>query len=300
MSDGTVQPDLSVVVPSVTGWEDLKGCLDALARQRGVTVEAIVVDRLGEPVLRAVRREFPAVRLVAAPSGTPIPTMRRLGIAVASAPIVGVIEDHVQVPTDWAARMLEAQRAGADVVGGAVENGATGRLAYWSAFLCEYGQSLAPAAGPVDRLPGNNVTYRRHLLERFSDRLAEDRWENHLHHALAAAGVVLLSRPDIVVSHCLHITVGQYVQQRYYYSRSFAGQRAAGAGALRRLALGLGAAALPPVLLWRIVRAVWRSRRYRLQLLVSLPLIAGYVVVWAAGEVVGAWFGPGDALSKVA
>ncbi len=300
MSDGATAPELSVVVPSVSGWDDLKDCLAALAAQRGARVEAVVVDRCGEQVRAALRREFPAARLVEVPAGTPSPAMRRLGIAASRSPVVGVSEDHVLVPRDWAARMLEAHRAGAEVVGGAVANGATAGLADWSAFLCEYGQCLAPPAGPASRLPGNNVTYRRALLERFADRIAEDRWEDHLHRAFAEGGVELLSRPDIVGSHRQHTTVRRYARQRYWYSRCYAGQRAAAAGLLRRLALGFGAVALPPGLLGRIVRAVWRSPRYRGRLLASLPLIACFTIVWGAGEAAGAWFGAGDAAARVA
>jgi hypothetical protein len=115
-----------------------------------------------------------------------------------------------------------------------------------------------------------------------------------------AAGVRLWSRPDIVVAHRQRTTVWRYASQRYWYSRSFAGQRAADAGTLRRFVLGLGAAVLPPVLLARIVRNVWADGRCRSELLASLPLIVIYVIVWGAGEVAGAWLGPGDALSRVA
>lgn len=299
VADRDIQPDLSVVVPSVSGWDDLRDCLAALDAQRGARVEAVVVDRLGEAVRSAVRREHPSARLVEAPADAAIPVMRRLGIAAARAAVVGVIEDHVLVPPDWATRMLEAQRSGAEVVGGAVANGATTGLADWPAFLCEYSRCVAPPAGRADSLPGNNVTYRRTLLDRFAGVIAEDRWEDHLHRALVEAGVELLSRPDIVVSHRQHTSVGRYARQRWLYSRTFAAQRAAAAGALRRLVLGVAALALPPLLLGRIVRDVWRTR-YRGRLLASLPLIACFTVVWGAGEAAGAWFGPGDAPAKVA
>jgi hypothetical protein len=298
MAEG-VAPELSVVVPSVSGWGDLADCVAALAAQCGANVETIVVDRVGESVRGQLRRERPDVRLVEAPAGTSIPALRRLGFRAARASVVGVIEDHVLVPADWAARMLEAHRGGAQVVGGSIENGATGRLVDWSAFLCEYAQCLAPAAGPGDAVPGNNVTYRRALLERYAETIEADRWEDHLHRALVEGGIRLEMRPAIAVSHFQRTTVLRYARQRFWYSRSYAGQRAAGAAPLKRLALGLGAVLLPPVLLWRIVRAVWASGKHRPELLASLPLLALYVLVWAWGEVVGAWWGAGDSLSRV-
>ena len=55
--------------------------------------------------------------------------------------------------------------------------------------------------------------------------------------------------------------------------------------------------ALPPVLLVRIISRVAVRPQDRLHLLKALPLIALFVVSWAAGEVVGALAGPGDAMS---
>jgi glycosyltransferase involved in cell wall biosynthesis len=300
VTDSAAPPELSVVVPSVSGWLDLRDCIVALEGQQDADIEVVVVDRLGETVRGALRRDFPRVQLVQAPPATSIPALRRLGFRAARADVVGVIEDHVLVPPDWAARMLAAHRQGAMAVGGALANGATERLVDWAAFLCEYASCLAPAAGPVERLPGNNVTYRRALLERFGDCVAEDRWEDHLHSTLRAAGIVLVSRPEIVVLHRQRTTADRYARQRFLYSRSFAGQRVAGRGGLVRAARGLGAVALPPVLLARIVRAVWATGQHRWELLAALPLLAAFVTVWAAGEAAGAWLGPGRALAKVA
>ena len=56
---------LSVVIPSVTGFADLDGCLAAVERQRAdVDLEIIVVDRLGDEVRRAVAMKYPAARVV--------------------------------------------------------------------------------------------------------------------------------------------------------------------------------------------------------------------------------------------
>jgi len=292
-------PQLSVVVPSVNGWGDLEGCLRALSAQEGARVEVLVADRVGEAVRAPVRRDFPDAVLIEAAPGTTIPALRRMAFRAARADVVGVIEDHVLVPSDWARRMLAAHAEGHQVVGGAVENAATGTLVDWSAFLCEYHQSLTVPTGNAAWVTGNNVTYRRALLERFADVLTDERWENHLHDAIRAAGIPLESRPGIVVGHRKHYTVGEYVSQRFLYSRSWAGARMAGAPAARRAAYGVAAFALPPILLWRIVKAVRATGRFGTELRRSVPLLLVYVVAWAAGESAGAWFGAGDALRRV-
>lgn len=288
-----------MVVPSVNGWRDLDGCLAALSAQEGARIETLVVDRVGAAVREPLRSRYPSARLLEAGPGTTIPALRRQAFAAARADVVGVIEDHVIVPRDWARRMLAEHARGAQVVGGAIENAATGTLVDWSAFLCEYSHCLQPPHGSSSWLPGNNVTYRRALLERFATVIAEERWENRLHDALREAGIELRSLPGIVVGHQKHYSIAEYVTQRYLYSRSYAGGRLAGAGAARRLAMGLASCALPPVLLWRVVLRVWRSGRHRVQLAHSMPLLGVYVLSWAAGEAVGCWFGPGDALSRV-
>jgi hypothetical protein len=293
--------ELTVVIPSVNGWSDLSGCLQALAPEReSVRLEVLVADRCGAPVREQLRASFPWARLIEAPADTTIPRLRALAFAQATGDSVAVIEDHVLVPRGWARRLLNLQGSGEDVVGGAVENAATDRLVDWAAFLCEYSHLLPPLPeGPVASLPGNNTVYRRSLLEKYQSVTGEDRWEDHLHRRMREDGVVLYSRPDILVGHKKHYTVWEYLSQRYLYSRSYAGMRLRGAPASRRVAYGFAAFALPPLLFVRTVRTIWRKKCHRPELMKSLPLLALFVSGWGWGEVVGAWFGPGDALAKV-
>jgi hypothetical protein len=293
--------DLSVVVPSVNGWSDLNGCLAALeAQRRDASIEVLVVDRLGESVRAQVRSRYPAVRLLEADPGTTIPDLRAMAFAAAQGRSVAVIEDHVLVPAGWARQLLDAQERGEEVVGGSVENAAIQRTVDWAAFLCEYSHLLPPLAdGPSDWLTGNNTVYRRTLLERYRAVTEQGRWENYLHDRLREDGITLYCRPAIRVGHKKHYTIWEYFSQRYLYSRSYAGARVADAPGPRRLAYGLAACALPPVLFYRTVARIWKKGSHRGELVRSLPLLALFVTGWAAGEVVGAWFGPGDALSKV-
>jgi len=294
------RPDLSVVIPSVNGWSDLEGCLQALAQQSGrVTIEVLVADRVGETVRTRLRGQYPHIRLLEFRSATSIPALRASAFRVARAEIVGVIEDHVIVPPDWAQRMIAAHHEGGQVVGGTVDNSARERLVDWAAFLCEYSHCLAPPAGPTAWLAGNNVTYRRSLLECFRDTVSQERWEDYLHDAMQRAGITLVSRPDIRVGHKKHYTVGEYLCQRYLYARSYAGMRVEKAGQIQKFAYGLAAFALPPILLYRTVSRVLRARRYRQELVRSLPLLMLFVSSWAVGEAIGYWRGPGNALGKV-
>lgn len=294
-------PSLSVIIPSVNGWGDLAGCLEALETERGqVELQVIVVDRVGEELRSEVRGRFPRVVILDAPAGTTIPDLRAMGFSRAEGDAVAVIEDHVQVPSGWGQKMLEALREGADVVGGAIENLAMEGAIDRAAFLCEYSHLLPPLPrGPVASLAGNNVVYRRSVLERYKGVLTAGRWENHLHDAMRADGIELISRPDIRVGHKKHYTMREYVSQRFLYSRSYAGGRAETWPWWRRTIYGVAALGLPVLLLWRVVSTVWRKGVNRVEIIRALPLLLVFVVSWGVGETVGAWAGQGDALSRV-
>lgn len=299
---------LSVVVPSVNTLADVDRTLAALERERSnVPLEILLVDRLGETVRSAVRERYPLVRIIEAPHTVTIPAMRQMAFEAAQGEFIAVIEDHVIVPPGWARALIDAERAARAeagerdaIVGGSVENAATRRIVDWAAFLCEYSHCITPMpSGPSDWVTGNNVIYPRSLLRRYLDRLSPDQWENYLHGLMRADGVTLVLRPDIWVGHEKYYTLWEYLTQRYLYARSYAGARVAQASVVKRLAYGVAAAALPPVLFARTISRILAKKRHRAQLMLSIPLIAIFVCAWAAGEVVGSWFGAGDSLEKV-
>jgi hypothetical protein len=292
---------LSVVVPSVNGWSDLRGCLDALLRQADrVPLEILVPERCGAAVRDAVSRHCPQASLIPVSPDTTIPEMRALAFRAARGTAIAVIEDHVVVPPGWAERLLAEIGRGAAVVGGSVENAATGTLVDKAAFLCEYSHCLPPLpAGPSTWLTGNNVAYRRDVLERYRDVVEAGRWEDYLHDRLRADGVELICRPEIRVGHKKHYSFAEYLSQRYLYARSYAGARVAGAPASARAFYGIASAALPALLFVRTVRRVLRKTRDVGLVLRCSPLIATFVTAWGVGEFVGYWFGPGDSLRRV-
>lgn len=260
-----------------------------------MALEVLVPARQTPQAVAEMAARFPWVRLLPAPVECTIPDLRALAFRTASAPAVAVIEDHVLVPEGWAGAMLRALESGAVAVGGAVENAATETLLDWAAFLCEYSQVPPPplAAGEVGGLTGNNTVYRRSALEAARPAWEAGRWEDHLHAALRAAGGRLEQRPEIVVGHRKHYTLGEYTGS----GTSTPGR---GPGCGRRDGRP-GAGPPPGRSRWRcrrccfvrIVRTVWGKGRHRGLLLRSLPLLAVFVLAWGWGEVVGYWAGPG-------
>ncbi len=288
-------------MPSVNGLHDLVPCCEALEAVRArLPLEVLIVDRLGGNVAETIQRRFPWVTLHAVPRSTTIPQMRDQAFRIARADAIAVIEDHVIVPPEWGTRLLAALASGHDVVGGPIENAATGRLLDWATFLCEYSACLPPLPeGEVPWLPGNNVVYRRTRLAEFLTVTAEGAWENRLHDAMRASGVRLICHADLLVGHKKHFGFFEYIGQRFLYSRSYAGARMRGASFAKRMATGAAAFALPPLLWLRITRSLVAKQVPMGRVLATMPFIGAFVVSWGLGEVVGYWTGAGDALSRV-
>lgn len=290
-----------MVIPAVNGLDHLQAVLVALNRERaGIALEVLVVSR-PDPELRSrVLGEWSWVEVVDVGSDTPIPQMRAAAFAVARAPLIAVLEDHVIVPPGWTQRVVAAARETGGVVGGPLENLATRTLIDRAAFFCEYSHCLPPGpSGDSDWLPGNNVAYPAAMLRQHAAIATAGGWENEIHAAIRRSGGRLVFVPEMVAGHDMSYSFGGYVAQRYLYARSYAGNRIRGASFALRVAYSFATLALPVLLLVRISRNVLGNSRYRQLFLMSLPLLALFVVAWAAGEIVGYLAGPGDALGKV-
>ena len=302
MPDSAVtKPALTIVVPSVNGLHDLVPCCEALAKVREHTAtEVLVVDRIGGNIEATIKARFPWVTFHSLPRATTIPQMRDAAFRIARADAIAVIEDHVIVPPEWGQRLLASLAHGHDVVGGPIENAATGRLLDWATFLCEYSACLPPLPeGEAAWLPGNNIVYRKSVLQRFLSVTAEGAWENRLHDAMRQDGVHLECKAELLVGHKKHFGFFEYIGQRFLYSRSYAGARMRNAGLLKRLATGAAAFALPPLLLLRIVKSLTAKRVPIGRIVTTMPFIGVFVIAWGLGEVVGYWLGGGDALARV-
>jgi hypothetical protein len=292
---------IGVIIPAVTTFENLTRTLKALERERSsFALDAFVVSRQGPSFDQGVRTAFPWVYVLDVPTETPVPLMRLRGLRAVQGDCVAIIEDHVTVPVGWAALLASRVRETGGVVAGPLSNGANESLTSQAAFLCEYAACLPPLpAGEASWLPGNNTGYPTALLLAHADVLEAGGWEDEIHRRIRASGGKLWMEPALESHHHLPITAGQYVADRYWYSRAFSAVRTRGAPFAIKIAYAAGAFLLPPVLLARILSAVLTRRQYLIVAVMSLPLLMLFVVAWAAGELVGYVAGAGRALGKV-
>jgi len=293
--------DLSVAIASVSGLPVLAECIEALERQRGVSVEVIVADRTGAPARDYLRAAHPGVRVIEAPAGTPIPELRAMAAREARSRTLAVLEDHCITGPGWAGKMLGALAEGHPVVAGPVKNFATRRLVDWAAFFCEYSAFMHPAPeGEAAMVPGNNVVYDRGAIEGFDEMMDEGLWDAALHERLKGRGVGLYMTPAVTVGHKMTGGLAWFLTQKFHFARAFAGARLAGASRALAPAYSLAALLLPLVIGRRITASIWRRGAYRREFVLSSPFLLLLLLAWAAGESVGYMAGPGRSTAKVA
>lgn len=113
-------PELAVVVPTRDRPAALAHCLAALAAQRDVTLEVVVVDDASvDPaaVEAVVAAHLPGARIVRAAGRGPA-AARNLGVARAHTPFVALTDDDCRPAPNWAATLLGRLRQDARVVAG--------------------------------------------------------------------------------------------------------------------------------------------------------------------------------------
>ncbi len=296
-------PELSVVVGLISGkLADLERCLTALAAQQGAPPFEILVP-YDEPCRDALtlQSKFPDVRFLpldgvdtraarAGGSREHHDTLRTLGMRAARGRFVLLTEDHAHAQPGWCAGLLKglADHPKAGCIGGAVECGGAGLLAF-AVYLCDFGRYMNPLAdGPAWYVSDSNVCYRRGVLDEVAEAWRGDYHETIVHGAIAAKGHELRLTPRVVVWQTRSgLTLGEALRERYVWGRSFAGSRVAGAGMGPRLVRAALTPLLPFVLTARLVNGVLQKKRAIGRMIAALPLLFLLSTVWSLGELVG-------------
>lgn len=296
-------PDLSVVVALISGKvADLERCLAALAAQEGAPPFEVIVP-FDEPcaAARGLAARFADVAFVplvgvdtraarAGGSREHHDTLRTLGLRRARGRNVILTEDHAHAEPRWCAGLLQAlaDHPQAGCVGGAVECGGRGLLAF-AVYLCDFGRYMSPLAeGPAWYVSDSNVCYRRAVLDAVADAWRDDYHETLVHGAIAAKGHELRLTPKVVVWQTRSgLTLGEALRERLVWGRSYAGSRVAQAGIGKRLVLAALTPLLPFVLTWRLLKGVLQKKRAIGRALLALPLLFLLSAVWSFGELIG-------------
>ena len=265
--------------------------------------EVILADRRQDEVSAAIRSRYPQVAIIDCPANTTLPVMRTLAFEQSRAAIVAVTEDHCVPAAGWLGEIIAAFEGQGDdmaAVGGTVVNGVTDTSFDWANFICEYGVFSPPVPeGPSGLIPGMNVAYRRSVLESVErERLTSGFWETTVHPIVLERGQRLVSRNSMKLFHCKRFTRALFFNQRWVYSRYYAGLRFAPSQLLKRIIASAASVILPPILLLRLFQAAMKKGLAG-KMFSALPTLVVLVVVWSAGEIWGYVFGAGDALAQL-
>lgn len=215
--------------------------------------------------------------------------LRAVGLNLAKAPIVALLEDHGTPSANWCDAVLAAHRnSDASGVGGAVENGLD-RLLNWAVYYCDFGRYQNPVpSGPVEFLSDSNVSYKRDALWSVKHLWADAFHETSVNWQLCRNGATLLLDPAMVVYQTRqNLRFFAALRERFVWGRSFAGTRALEISSLHRVLFAALSFLLPFVLTLRILALGIKKKRFLTKLLLSLPIIFLLQNFWALGEFVG-------------
>lgn len=299
-----MKPLLSIIIANANGQPEIVACLAALEKQAAHgLVEVIVVEPAGSEMAQTLHRQFTWVRSVLTDQNNSIPQMLVAGVACSLGEIIAVLEDHEIVLPGWCEAVLDAHRTypEAAAIAGPIDNGCIERITDWATFFCEYCKFMSPIqAGVTGAIPGNNVSYKRWVLEEsLPEDLAGGFWDNTLHPDLLRRGLQFRMEPNLKVLHQKRIGFFEFLEQRFHYSRYYAGSLVRDRGLLYRAAYSIACTVLPVILLKRILSCGLAKHTFRKEFLLSTPLLVCFTLVWAFGEMVGSLFGPGQSLALI-
>jgi len=285
-------PKLSVVIAGSSQHSTTRAAIEALgAGVRQGTIE-VLVSTAGP---QATFDDLGRVRVLPSRAGTIVPRLRSVGLAAAKAEIVALTEDFCVPTTAWADALLATHNAVDAIAIGGPMSRRQGSPTEWALTFQEYGRFFRHAPeGPVDDLPGTNVSYKAARLRTLlSDELAEIE-EIVVHGRLRSAGEVLWRAPRAVMYDVSRSRFRSAMRSLYHHGRLFGGRPPAGPRRLARLPFALMA---PAAQLVRIVAGTVPAG-HGTRLVRTLPTLVPMLLAWAAGETVGAALGAGDSRGR--
>lgn len=293
---------VTVLIPAYNAAGTIRGTLSSLLEQDfEEPYEIIVVDSSSDETPRIIAKEFPVVHLIHRSQQADPGTARNLGIVQAKGEIIACIDADCIASPDWLGRMVAAQRAGHQVVGGTIENGNPESLIAWAGYLGEFREWLPVGqARLVEHVPTCNISYHRSIFTRFGGFPTEFYPQEDLlyHWRLAQRGVPIWFTPDISVLHVHRSTWRAYNRHLRRIGRITARvlKLTGGEGIFlaRSPVLALLAAPVLPLVKWLRTVSVFMNQQpdvLRKHGLALVPFLVG-LTVWAVGFVEGAWAPP--------
>lgn len=276
------------------GFEELTGTLAHLRAQTiRPEIQVVIVAVRGREagIDRSQFDGFAALDIVVVDSMPTVASGFAAGLRRATADVVALVEDHVFVEPEWAARVCDAFSGGCAAVAPLLLNANPATATSWMNFLVCFTDAVTTVEpGEVEYGPGHNTAYRRSVLNQYTSELPTlMQTERNFHYRLRADGHVLRAEPRARLWHTNISIPRQALRQGFLGGVMFAKYRARGMSTVERFARTLLAPVVPMVRFSRLARVHWPTRRTVRAPVMSWLLVPAGLVAHAAGEAVGYW-----------
>ena len=292
---GAAGPLLSTILLVPRRFDELTGAVAHLQAQTirpRIQVLVVVVAGHETDVDAAAFDEFWGVEVVVVPS---IPTVARAvaaAVAVASGEFVTLLEDHVFVEPEWAARICSAFDGGCAAVAPLMHNANPSTATSWANFLVCFNEAIAfDEPREIENGPGHNTVYRLSVLKQYE---GEDlghllQTERNFHYRLRADGHIIRAEPRARLRHTNISIPSQALRQGFLGGVMFAQYRSATMSFPEKVARTVLGPAVPSIRLARMAAARWRTGRSYGAPMAGWLLVPAALAAHAAGEMVGYW-----------
>ena len=290
---------MSVIIAAWNGPAALRPCLGSLTTQLDVTRDEIIIVSNFESDIQDLLSTFAFVKHVTLTADTDVPRLRSCGIELARGEIVALLEDHCIVDDRWSAEIKKAHELPYSIVGGSVENHSVKSKLTWAVYFYDYGKYMLPGVGRVfTSLSGNNISYKRKVLDEIRDQYKDGFHETFINQALQRRGYDLYFIPSAVVYHHKSYALKNAVIDSYHHGRLFAARRVANARLALRAFRGLLSPLLPVLLPSRVLITAVRKRRHLTEVIACFPYLFLLMTAWSCGEFCGYLLGEGASAGK--
>ena len=166
----TARPAVSVILVSdyaagaTKGWDDLRGCLSALARQDCTEPAEFILsehERFADAIPPYLSDLLPSLRVVTS-SGNGSYALKNYGVAQASAELIAILDADCSPERDWLSNIIAAFRTWPDTAA------ISGRTTYegrtlWERILALLSRSYLDTVheGPTPFISNNNAAWKR-------------------------------------------------------------------------------------------------------------------------------------------
>jgi hypothetical protein len=280
---------VAVIVASTESVSCATESLRAFAREVGTRGIVVVVDTSGNSEIRKLAKQDSYIHVLKAQAGQLAPELWRKGLDHSDSALVAFSTIQMVPEPAWLDALLgRLESSGAAAVGGPIAPGDELSVVDRAVALLRYSTYFpGPESPPALEPPGDNAIYRRDRLDLVPRSWSTGFWESDVNQALRARGELLAFDPSAVVVFQGGTSLGTMIARRWAHGLQYGESRRDRLSMGRRWCRILAAPLVPPLLAFRVLRAL-RERSIGVgPWLASLPALLMLATSWAAGEAVG-------------